>query len=44
MTVVAGEENAGVVLTDGSNSCSISGNYVTRLQTHNGSLEQVEKS
>ena len=29
MTVVAGEENAGVVLTDGSNSCSISGNYVT---------------
>ena len=29
MTVVAGEENAGVVLTDGSSSCSISGNYVT---------------
>lgn len=29
MTVVAGEENAGVVLTDGSDSCSISGNYVT---------------
>ena len=29
MTVVASEENAGVVLTDGSNSCSISGNYVT---------------
>ena len=29
MTVVAGEENAGVVLIDGSSSCSISGNYVT---------------
>ena len=29
MTVVAGEENAGVVLTDGSDSCSISGNYGT---------------
>ena len=29
MTVVAGEENAGVVLTDGSDSCSISGNYIT---------------
>jgi len=29
MTIVAGEENAGVILTDGSNSCTISGNYIT---------------
>ena len=29
MTIVAGEENAGVILTDGTSSCSISGNYVT---------------
>ena len=29
MTVVAVEENAGVILTDGTSSCNISGNYVT---------------